>query len=242
MKIRRRSAKYGVGSNASTGQDFLGCNMFAYCLNNPVIAVDSSGSAAKVCLTDDTSLVLMKPTANPGGGGGLPIDQGDKEHDWSEDYILNQETSEVSGMRFGASTVAMSGCGAVAIYNYLTAVGANEDMSYILFQILYRATYNVWSLGGCGMMPSHLIIEMNCRRYYCSVSFGQSAIDDAMATGKPFIVWYTHSEGMHFTTFVQHDGNYYSLNRYSNSTGPRLENDSSGFSNNKIVIVIMPTK
>ncbi len=93
------------------------------------------------------------------------------------------------------------------------------------------------------MMPSHLIIEMNCRRYYCSVSFGQSAIDDAMATGKPFIVWYTHSEGMHFTTFVQHDGNYYySLNRYSDSTGPLLENDSSGFSNNKIVIVIMPTK
>ena len=57
-------------SYLSTGQDFLGFNSFAYCLNNPVIAVDSSGSAAKVCLTDDTSLALMKPTANPSGGGG----------------------------------------------------------------------------------------------------------------------------------------------------------------------------
>ena len=32
---------------ASTGQGFLGCNMFAYCLNNPLVFFDDGGSKAK---------------------------------------------------------------------------------------------------------------------------------------------------------------------------------------------------
>ena len=57
-------------SYLSTGQDFLGFNSFAYCLNNPVIAVDSSGSAAAVCIEYESNprCFPWKEAAACGGG------------------------------------------------------------------------------------------------------------------------------------------------------------------------------
>ena len=43
---------------ASTGQGFVGCNMFAYCLNNPIVMVDAWGEAANntcLCVADGGS-------------------------------------------------------------------------------------------------------------------------------------------------------------------------------------------
>ncbi len=57
-------------SYLSTGQDFLGFNSFAYCLNNPVIAVDSSGSASAVCIGYESNPICFpwKEAAACGGG------------------------------------------------------------------------------------------------------------------------------------------------------------------------------
>ena len=52
-------------SFASTGQGILGNNMFAYCLNNPVLYSDSAGSHARVASPEASCF-----EAHPAGGGG----------------------------------------------------------------------------------------------------------------------------------------------------------------------------
>lgn len=58
---------------ASTGQGILGCNMFVYCLDNPVSGTDATGSmtasfAEQACLNDNAGA--------GGGGAGLVIGYG----------------------------------------------------------------------------------------------------------------------------------------------------------------------
>ena len=50
-------------SYASTGQGFLGYNMFAYCQDNPVMCEDSSGNRLNTCqmLTDSGSAPAIRP-------------------------------------------------------------------------------------------------------------------------------------------------------------------------------------
>lgn len=56
----------------STGQGVLGNNMFAYCVDNPVILADSSRCAAKVCIDDEVNM-LDVPWKSAGGGGGFRV-------------------------------------------------------------------------------------------------------------------------------------------------------------------------
>ena len=48
---------------ASTGQGFLGCNMFAYCNNNPVMQADPSG--------EDPGFNVLRQKTDAGSGGGV---------------------------------------------------------------------------------------------------------------------------------------------------------------------------
>ena len=57
-------------SLVSTGQGILGNNMFAYCLNNPVVLVDTSGTAAHIGFSADGQLHDSPwKIGSPGGGG-----------------------------------------------------------------------------------------------------------------------------------------------------------------------------
>jgi hypothetical protein len=53
---------------AATGQGLLGNNMFAYCLNNPVIRYDPSGTVSMKSLDFDTDELLL-PFKDAIGGG-----------------------------------------------------------------------------------------------------------------------------------------------------------------------------
>ena len=57
-------------SFVSTGQDFIGYNMFAYCGNNPIIRVDTNGEAFETVF-DVASLIVsaLEVAANPGDIG-----------------------------------------------------------------------------------------------------------------------------------------------------------------------------
>ena len=56
---------------ASTGQGFIGHNMFAYCGNNPVNRADPSGHAfVQVCFDTDGGIQMLGPCMWGGGGGG----------------------------------------------------------------------------------------------------------------------------------------------------------------------------
>ena len=58
----------------STGQGLLGNNMFAYCLNNPVVLADSSGTAAHIGFSADGQIHDAPWRIGSPGGGGWPQD------------------------------------------------------------------------------------------------------------------------------------------------------------------------
>jgi len=58
---------------ASTGQGIIGNNMFAYCLNNPVTFEDDTGSAAKLCFSDNDRIEEAPWIDHSPGGGGIPL-------------------------------------------------------------------------------------------------------------------------------------------------------------------------
>ena len=49
---------------ASTGQGFLGCNMFSYCRNNPICRIDSDGQIDTYCVTAQNTEYLGKGENN----------------------------------------------------------------------------------------------------------------------------------------------------------------------------------
>ena len=92
---------------ASTGQGFVGNNMFAYCLNNPVAYGDSRGTIAKICLTADGRIEDSPWRNHSPGGGGIIYHYDDTTTDcdvteddfWSTDMgVVIQSTIVGAGM------------------------------------------------------------------------------------------------------------------------------------------------
>ena len=92
-------------SYASTGQGVLGHNMFAYCLNNPVIYSDNCGRSC---------LFSMSLYDKPRGT-----------------YITDQSEEPWGQMTLGSSTVGKMGCGLVAIYNAMISLDDFRSFSQI---------------------------------------------------------------------------------------------------------------
>ncbi len=75
---------------ASTGQGFVGNNMFAYCLNNPVAYSDSQGTDARTCLTADGAIDDTPWWDHSPSGGGVIYNYKTKDPDYSGDKFLTQ--------------------------------------------------------------------------------------------------------------------------------------------------------
>ena len=58
-------------SYASTGQGFIGYNMFAYCRNNPASRIDLSGTADEVCYNNNGEVFDNNDLTGLDGGGGM---------------------------------------------------------------------------------------------------------------------------------------------------------------------------
>ena len=88
---------------ASTGQGILGNNMFAYCLNDPVILVDNSGNAAHICFGYDGQRDESPWKIGSPGGGGWPQGLHYSQQDYGSvaDKFL---TVRVLKLAFSAST------------------------------------------------------------------------------------------------------------------------------------------
>ena len=192
---------------ATTGQGFLGNNMFAYCLNSPLLFVDSSGSRPMIpphVFQDD----------------GIPEDN----------YIYDQDDPSVADMRFGVATVGHGGCGAVATYNALISLGVDAEFSDVL------AYYNEYmgmrlSLNGLtGMAPSQIVIFFRKMGYRVLVTDNANKIDAYSKTADTSIMWYMYSRvyypdtlfetkipGAHFVQYSRTDTGYIGRNTSSTS-------------------------
>lgn len=115
---------------ASTGQGMLGSNMFAYCLNNPVVCRDTNGTMAM-----RTNVVVMEDGA---GSRSRPIN--------------GQELEPYNSMQYGNSTIGYSGCEAIACYNALICLGLEEPFERVMSHFTDRFTSKCltygWGRGG----------------------------------------------------------------------------------------------
>ncbi len=102
---------------ASTGQGFIGTNMFAYCNNTPVAFSDPTGHSLR-----PTTVVISDCVPRR--------------------YIDNQQQSQYASLAFGDSTVSEQGCGAVAVSNILTSRGIYVSFPKILSFINEERTKN----------------------------------------------------------------------------------------------------
>ena len=94
-------------SYTSTGQGFVGTNMFAYCNNSPVVFDDPTGHSLR-----PTTTVI-----NDGGGPG---------------YIDDQNAAAVADIPVGWGSVGWSGCGAVATYNALLTLNDKVSLEEVI--------------------------------------------------------------------------------------------------------------
>lgn len=82
--------------------------MFAYCLNNPICHVDSSGLFSRY---------IPIP--------GLEVCP-------ERSYIINQHEEPTASKHLGVTTVSHGGCGVVASYNALITLGESKDFDDVL--------------------------------------------------------------------------------------------------------------
>ena len=89
----------------STGQGILGNNMFAYCLNNPVVLVDTSGTAAHIGFSADGQLHDSPWKIGSPGGGGWPQDIHYSRQDYGSvaDKFYTVRTARFVGNRIAHS-------------------------------------------------------------------------------------------------------------------------------------------
>ena len=178
-------------SYASTGQGYMGYNMFAYCNANPVALVDTSGSipAYSLMLTDS-------------GSGSF------KPH-----YINNQADTAVANIRVGCKDVAWSGCGPVATYNALQTLGKPTALTSIIDY--YDKNNDLIFDGILGILPNAVADYFDAHGYQTEVvPFTQENYNTITAlsnTADASILWYSYTKGNHIDDYGAHFVEYHKL-------------------------------
>ena len=161
-------------SYASTGQGILGNNMFAYCLNNPVVLVDGSGNAAHICFGYDGQRDESPWKIGSPGGGGWP--QG--THYPQQDYgTVADKFYTVRAAQFVGNQIAHSVHKLWGAYVYSVErnaeLGFPQHMAMEQFcQDLFRSPWRTLSFG--------ILTYSNARTYVAIISF---ALAPTLGTG-----------------------------------------------------------
>ena len=107
----------------STGQGFLGYDMYVYCNNHPVMFADYRGSFPTLTISGIFDELIEK------------IEE--RRRQANEDFlpINGQSVCEYANMEFGWLSVSTNGCAAIAIYNALGFTGQAVYFSDVIKQL-----------------------------------------------------------------------------------------------------------
>ena len=109
----------------STGQGVLGHNSFAYCNNNPVVAIDNNG-------TYPVSVPLCDTIPDESSGAGTPTSPN------YDPYVYDQHDPSIADLSFGLGTIGNNGCGLVALHNVSVASGDPETFKSLRRRLAYN--------------------------------------------------------------------------------------------------------
>ena len=214
-------------SFASTGQGFLGTNMFAYCNNCPTIYEDPSGHALR------SNLALICD-----GGSGKTEPR----------YISDQDLPGIAPTLFGLSNVGRSGCGAVATYNALQTLNSGTSLNDIISYYHDNKDMNVF--GYLGLGPNSVADYFRVQgytvimaRYTAKYSAETAAVVNSLAqTADASIPWYVYASdsgvGAHFFEYHRDGDGYVGYNVFSNKSVFEIENPYQFLRDNNGVIAI----
>lgn len=134
---------------ASTGQGFLGYNMFAYCMSNPVMLNDSTGSFP-IGIIDIGDIIKSI------------VDRFQEDYT-KEEYITDQDAEGIGSLRLGSATIGHGGCGIVACYNAMLKLGESPSLKQIARSFEDNGYLNVSGL--LGTLPIYIENWFNSKGY-----------------------------------------------------------------------------
>ena len=188
---------------ATTGQGFIGNNMFAYCGNNPVVYSDTSGNARNYCvmLTDS-------------GGS-------------HNSLIYRQDAYPCTHLTYGACTANYNSCGVIATYNALLLKGYSgyENSFTKILKDFEELGYPLMN-GHLGTYPTKIGAYMTRRGVECYRWMGFGNPDNFMKSGDVLIISIWHhdvSKGMHTFTCVRTKTGWDAYNRYYMNTAKHYD-------------------
>ncbi len=181
----------------ATGQGLLGNNMFAYCNNNPIIYMDSTGNRP---ISRDMCAYMFD------GGGHVPK------------MITSQYDEDVGNKRLGIATVSHGGCGAVATYNALITLGTAKSFDEVLSY--YNGSYDRTVAGGLlGILPHQVANYFRDNGYRVIMTNNADGIEIFSRTADACILWYAYPKeplfNAHFVHYHKYGKQYkaYNTNR-----------------------------
>lgn len=227
LQSRYYDPKIGRFINAdaftSTGQGVIGNNMFAYCLNNPVNNLDSSGTVAVSIFDGDRNSLSIGYIGLGGGGtggrGGFARKASSR--DQKNGLIHGQSAFQYSEEAVGLGSYANSGCAVIATYNAMQLLGENASLGAIRDEYLYKHGAILFGLGGVGPWRFDDYFEshgINCTGYFSYTSLNANISEGDVVV---FTVMNNRDnilEGFHTMTAQYIGGTYLVYNVYSNST------------------------
>ena len=193
---------------ASTGQGFLGYNMYVYCGNNPANYVDQSGM-----LFGRANTVLMA----------------DRTHKGSSKYIADQNADTIGSKSFGLASVAHGGCGIVASYNALLTLGAEKSFDDVLAYFNNRIGITP-GFGYVGLSASAVAGYFRNLGYDVTLSDTADGIDILSQTSDASILYYMFP-ATYPLVGKQYGAHFVEYHRTSNGYKGFNTNGRYGFSN-----------
>ena len=197
-------------SYASTGQGILGCNMFAYCLNNPVICFDSTGSRA--CIRKDFDYGTI-PVTTP--------QIAETPEDQTKGVINGQGVLPYSDVQIGLGSYGKSGCPYIATYNAMQLIGQPQSLASVTSEVYdYGAVlYGAWGAGPWGTAK-----YFDAHQIEYSSSFSPSTLTVDISEGSVIVFTVMNNknnllDGWHAMTALYTNGEYWVFNRSNQETG-----------------------
>lgn len=200
-------------SFVSTGQGFVGNNMFAYCGNNSINSADPSGFRAYSALDDWRSQ------------GSYSLFHADTANSQNNGLIFNQNDLPYSGDSFGLGTIANNGCTLVAIYNCLQLCGIHMSLEDIYLAMCEEPdVYGIVAFGKGGVMPSEIPFFLAKQGILCTGSFSADKLTANVRNGSifTFTIWNNannYIEGWHCITVLHTNEKYIAFNLTYNQRG-----------------------
>lgn len=189
----------------STGQGMLGYNMFAYCLNNPVVNSDTHGLAAR----------HMMASTYAGNALPMPIDVpefAETPLTQTDGVINGQARLPYADYRIGLGSYGISGCAYIATYNAMQLIGKPQSLALVTMEVF---AYGAVALGAGGAGPWGTAAYFNAHGIEYEGSFFANRLTSNISEGSviTFTAWYPG--GWHAMTARYTNGEYWVYNRYN---------------------------